>query len=298
MSSLQFWELVPRLKYSVVMPRPVRADHRFHPHAHAFFELALVLEGTCTWRIGRRTARLAAGDFLLLPPNVEHHEQVPAGESARMAWVGFDFATPPRVPPALLEATPAGELAADLRGLMERIFAEHQSSALASAERARLLLRELLIVLCRAVERPGDVDEAPAVPHISLRQAQVARSAARYLTDNLARPLSVRDVARYHSLCTAHFSTVFRRYHGVSPQRFLHLSRISRAKALIREGELTVKEIAAICGYVDAAHFCRRFKETTGVTPKQYRATQPPQPRDAAANPREPGLYPGLPTPP
>jgi AraC-like DNA-binding protein len=275
MSSLQFWELVPRLKYSVVMPRPVRADHRFHAHSHAFFELALVLEGTCVWRIGRRTARLAAGDFLLLPPQVEHYEQVPPGEAARMAWVGFDFASPPRVPPSLLEPAPTGHYAAELRGLMERIFAEHQSSALASAERARLLLREVLIVLCRAVERPADAGEEPAVPHMSLRQAQVARSAARYLTDNLARPLSVRDVARYHSLCTAHFSTVFRRYHGVSPQRFLHLSRVSRAKALIREGELTVKEIAAICGYVDAAHFCRRFKETTGVTPKQYRATQP-----------------------
>ena len=113
MSSLQFWELVPRLTYSVVMPRAVRADHRFHPHAHAFFELALVLEGSCVWRIGRRSARLAAGDFLLLPPLVEHYEQVPAGEAARMAWVGFDFASPPRVPPALLEPAPAGAYGAD-----------------------------------------------------------------------------------------------------------------------------------------------------------------------------------------
>jgi len=34
-------------------------------------------------------------------------------------------------------------------------------------------------------------------------------------------------------------------------------------------------EIAANRGYVDSAHFCRRFKETTGVTIKQYRVTQP-----------------------
>lgn len=275
MTSLQFWEHPPRLKYSVVMPRAVRADHRFHLHSHAFFELALVLEGACTWRLGRRALALSEGDALLIPPNVAHHEHVPAPASARMAWVGFDFSTPPRVPAPLLQTVPAGAHSRDLRALLELIFAEHQSIALGSAERARLALSEVLIVLCRAVDRPQTSGHEARPLHMSLRQAQIARSAARYLTENLTQPLSVRDVARYHSLCTPHFSAVFRRYHGVSPQRFLHQARVAHAKALVSAGDLTIKEIAAVCGYVDAAHFCRRFKETTGVTPKQYRVTQP-----------------------
>jgi transcriptional regulator GlxA family with amidase domain len=32
-----------------------------------------------------------------------------------------------------------------------------------------------------------------------------------------------------------------------------------------------VKEIAAACGYVDAAHFCHAFKTATRLTPKRYR---------------------------
>ncbi|MFO1451670.1 MAG: AraC family transcriptional regulator [Opitutaceae bacterium] len=275
MSSLQFWEHSPRLKYSVVMPRPVKADHRFHDHSHDFFELSLVLEGECTWKIGRRSVHLSRGDALLVPPHINHYEKVPEDKVARIAWVGFEFEAAPRVPPALLGPLPAGRHSSELQALLQLIYSEHQSSELGSAERAKLVLREVLIVLCRALDQPKSDGQEPPSARMSLRQSQIARSAARYLTENLARPLSVREVARYHSLCTPHFSAVFRRYHGLSPQRFLHHARIAHAKALVSAGELTIKEIAAICGYVDAAHFCRRFKETTGVTPKQYRVTQP-----------------------
>lgn len=275
MSSLQFWQHPARLKYTVVMPRPVRSDHRFHPHAHTFYELGFVLEGQCVWHVGRKALRLEQGDALLLQPSVIHHESVPDAGVARLAWLGFDFAHKPKVPPALLCPVPGGAHSTELAHLLQVIFSEHQSTALGSAERARLALQESLIVLCRGLEQPVDRGEPPTPAHMSARQAQIARSAGRYLTENLAKPLSVREVARYHSLCTPHFSAVFRRYHGVSPRRFLHQARIARAKELVSTGELAMKEIAAICGYVDAAHFCRRFKENTGVTPKQYRVTQP-----------------------
>src|SRR5690606_31631197 len=162
------------------------------------------------------------------------------------------FAEEPKVPPAVLSPVRAGPHSAELQRLLELIFAEHQSVALGSAERARLALQEVLIVLCRAAERPATGDgEEPRPLHMSVRQASVARSAARYLTENLARPLSVRDVARYHSLCTPHFSAIFRRYHGMSPQRFLHHARVAHAKTLVSAGRLSIKEIAATCGYVD-----------------------------------------------
>ena len=275
MRSLQFWQHPPRLKYSVVMPRTVKSDHRFHEHTHDFFELGFVIDGHCAWRVGKGSHTLHAGDALMVPPGVAHYEKIPAEACARLAWVGFAFETSPRMPATLRSPVRAGSHSSELHALLQLIFSEHQANALGSAERARLALGELLIVLCRALEHPSSqaLDDTPA--HVGPRQAQVARSAARYLTENLTRPLSIRDLARYHSLGTPHFSAVFRRYHGVSPLRFLQQARIARAKEMISEGALSTKEIAAICGFVDAAHFCRRFKETTGVTPKQYRRTQP-----------------------
>jgi AraC-like DNA-binding protein len=34
---------------------------------------------------------------------------------------------------------------------------------------------------------------------------------------------------------------------------------------------MSVKEIAANCGYSDAAYFCRVFRKITNLTPLQYR---------------------------
>ncbi len=35
--------------------------------------------------------------------------------------------------------------------------------------------------------------------------------------------------------------------------------------------KVTATEIAHLLGYADSAHFNRRFKETTGLTPRAYR---------------------------
>ena len=44
-----------------------------------------------------------------------------------------------------------------------------------------------------------------------------------------------------------------------------------RAKALLRETDLTIREIGMRVGYYDAGSFIRRFKQVTGETPLQYR---------------------------
>jgi two-component system response regulator YesN len=47
--------------------------------------------------------------------------------------------------------------------------------------------------------------------------------------------------------------------------------RVNRAKFMLQSYRMSVKEIAATCGYSDAAYFCRVFRKVTGLTPMQYR---------------------------
>ena len=53
---------------------------------------------------------------------------------------------------------------------------------------------------------------------------------------------------------------------GVSVEQ----ARSKRAKRGASKGE-TVTEIAAACGYADAAHFCHACKAAGRLTPKQFR---------------------------
>lgn len=269
MDSLQFWQHPPRVQLCVIMPRTPTRALQFTEHSHSFHELAYLIEGECTWHVGAKRHHLRAGDLLLLPAGTRHYESAPAGARARIGWIGFDFAADgPDVPAALRTPLAAHDYAAELRRLFDVVRAEHQINALGHAERTELALREILILLHRLPPAGATVKKPTAK---AARVPQLVQSAALTLAANLAQPMRIRDLAHYHSLSASHFARLFREHQGVTPQRFLQDARLARAKTLLADGDLNVKEIAAACGYVDAAHFCHAFKAGTRLTPKEFR---------------------------
>lgn len=52
---------------------------------------------------------------------------------------------------------------------------------------------------------------------------------------------------------------------------YVNLVRVNRAKFVLRNYNMTLKEVAANCGYSDAAYFCQVFKKISKVTPAQYK---------------------------
>lgn len=270
MDQIQFWQYEPRIHLSVTMPRASRRNLQFNEHSHPFHEIGLLLEGDCWWHIGGRRERLRPDDLILVPAGVKHHERTAARARARIAWIGFDFTDGHAdVPPALTTPLAAHDHAADLRRLFEVVCAERQGNALGHAERARLAMSEILILLSRLAPAGARAGTRTAVQ--AARAPQLVRSAALTMAGNLAQPMRIRDLAHYHSLSPSHFALLFRRHQGETPRRYLQKTRLERAATLLEEGNLTVKEIAAACGYVDAAHFCHAFKAANGLTPKQYR---------------------------
>ena len=49
------------------------------------------------------------------------------------------------------------------------------------------------------------------------------------------------------------------------------ISRIRLAKEYLMHGSYTVAEVAFRCGYNNVEHFCRQFKQKTGLTPGRFR---------------------------
>lgn len=270
MEALQFWQHSPCVRLAVVMPRLSKRGMRYDLHAHTFHELGFLLEGECDWHVGGKRERLHAGDLLLVPAGVPHFESTSARGRARIGWLGFDFADGFLDVPAPLSAPlRAGGYEAELQRLLAAVTSEQQGAALGHVERAELALREILILLCRL--RPAANRGSADTAGKTHGAPQLVRSAALTLEANLAQPMRIRDLANYHSLSASHFAVLFRRHQGETPRAFLQKARLRRAKVLLKRGDLTVKEIAAACGYVDAAHFCHAFKAATTLTPKQFR---------------------------
>ena len=87
-----------------------------------------------------------------------------------------------------------------------------------------------------------------------------------------ASPLSVPDVARAALMSTAHFSRRFRAAYGETPHAYLMTRRVERAKALLRDGTLTVTEVCLAVGCTSLGSFSASFTRMTGESPSTYRS--------------------------
>jgi AraC-like DNA-binding protein len=97
---------------------------------------------------------------------------------------------------------------------------------------------------------------------------KIAR-AKEFLIENYRRSISLEELAETVEFSPYHLLRTFRSAVGLTPHDFLTQVRVERAKRLLRRGN-TISDIAVDTGFVDQAHFTRRFKEIVGVTPGRY----------------------------
>lgn len=83
--------------------------------------------------------------------------------------------------------------------------------------------------------------------------------------------LTLQEMAECAGLSTAHFCEAFRKSTGESPHQFLLRQRVERAKAMLREAEMWVLDVAVACGFKTQQHFARVFRRICGASPREYR---------------------------
>jgi AraC-like DNA-binding protein len=92
-----------------------------------------------------------------------------------------------------------------------------------------------------------------------------------YVQENFQHPLTRESVAQRFGIAPTHVSRLFRIEGLTNFRDYLNLARINRAKFILANYAIPLKEVAANCGYSDAAYFCRVFKAIAKTTPTQYR---------------------------
>ena len=120
------------------------------------------------------------------------------------------------------------------------------------------------------VRAAGEV-VVPSVDIGAVRHRRLAADATAFIEAHYAQPLTLADIAQHVFTSPYHFARVFKDATGQSPMAYLTDVRMARAKGLLVEGDLTVKEIAAAVGYRDAHYFSRAFRREQGVSPSDYR---------------------------
>jgi AraC-like DNA-binding protein len=129
---------------------------------------------------------------------------------------------------------------------------------------APLYLNEIVYRLLQADQRDrllavADQDEADPIA-----------TAARWMRANLARPLTVAEIADQVNMSSSAFAHLFKEVTGVSPYQFLQRARLDRARALLATRELNVSEVARAVGYGSLSHFSKEFRRRYGLAPRDW----------------------------
>lgn len=164
----------------------------------------------------------------------------------------------------------AGDAVQDIR---RRIALEEELAALRNSLRSRPKTREVVERELRvaARDRSPRTSRAHGVPEPRENPPLLIEVVAKLATEKPGMPFSVEEIAAAARITPNHFSTTFHQYMGQCFTEFLSERRIALAKELLQDLTLNIGEVALRSGFDDPGYFARRFRQKTGMSPRQWR---------------------------
>ncbi|OMF37740.1 AraC family transcriptional regulator [Paenibacillus sp. FSL H8-0548] len=115
----------------------------------------------------------------------------------------------------------------------------------------------------------------------SSEQHGVERS-IRHIHQHYCEVLTVEELAAIANIERWKYTRLFKEATGQVPLQYLNSARIAQAKKYLMSGEEKLSDIAQHAGFTNEYYFNRRFKQSVGITPGQYRRSHRDQPRVVA----------------
>ncbi len=101
--------------------------------------------------------------------------------------------------------------------------------------------------------------------------ARRLRDATAFIEANLGRPLSLAEIACVSGLSVSQFTVQFRQSIGVPVHQYLIRRRVDRAAELLRDGRLSINQVAMEVGFCHQSHLAKHMRRILGVAPSDVR---------------------------
>jgi two-component system response regulator YesN len=91
------------------------------------------------------------------------------------------------------------------------------------------------------------------------------------VVSNLQKQYTVEAMATLVNLSASHLQKLFKTETGMSAVQYVRHLKMEKARELLENSFLRIKEIKNEVGVPDQSHFIREFKDSYGFTPSEYR---------------------------
>lgn len=243
------------------------ASHRWGKGIREQYILHLIVSGKGTYITNGGEYQLGAGDIFLIRPYTEIEYFADKDDPWEYYWVNFtgDDAE------YILGKTDFSLQSPVMHGCPEEIYRAFED-IIANPASHRYenikLTGQLYILLSQLVRCSSRTSSRPQREQAKRRCLKTARD---YISTNYPLPISVEDIAQAADVSRTTLFRVFKSELNTTPADYLISFRISQAKKLLAETDLSITAVARSAGYEDNLYFSRAFRKLTGITPTEYR---------------------------
>lgn len=105
----------------------------------------------------------------------------------------------------------------------------------------------------------------------SIRQNPIIEKTYKFIQEHLAQSISLEETANFVNVNPFYLSKLFKEETGTNFIDYVTDLRLEKAKELLKEGKLSIKELSCATGYPDQNYFSKLFRKKFGVTPTEFR---------------------------
>ncbi|RAT96330.1 AraC family transcriptional regulator [Brevibacillus sp. Leaf182] len=107
-------------------------------------------------------------------------------------------------------------------------------------------------------------------PDLIPNKSKEVENSIRYIQQNYQENITVKQLAQLANVPSWQYTLLFRQLTGKKPLEYVTEQRIHHAKKLLKSSNDSLRDIASQVGFTDEYYFNRRFRKSTGYTPRQY----------------------------
>jgi len=239
-------------------------DYRIDRTGFPVFLLEYVVDGMGELTLDGESHTLKKGCLYWYGPEVSCHLVTNPGRP--LVKYFFAFRCPEGSPKNVyglqrlfIGANRGGELVAELIGMLFR-------EAISANEDSWRICCSFLDVILLKCARSVVLEQ-----HTKEKAWGVFRKVKEFIEDNYLEIDRMQDISDEMELTAAYISRLFKRYYHMTPYNFLMQKKMEHALDLLRQGNMSVQQAAAMTGFEDPFHFSRVFKKFKGISPSEVR---------------------------
>lgn len=244
------------------------AGYALNRNSYDSILIMYVRSGSCMVHASGSDVNVASGQTVLINCYEPHGYESSEGWDAD--WIHIDGAAAVKYYEYLsrIYDSAAPVFYGEPTGLAALIAAFSCGKIPAEASMSMMITEMLADFSCGAADKSAD-NKKTALSSVNDKDSISAVTS--YINSHFTEELSVDDLAALASLSRFYFIRLFKKRTGCTPHEYLINTRLNHAKYLLKNTNLTIKEICFASGFADESRFCTCFRDCEGVRPSEYR---------------------------